>query len=387
MTLLVITLFCLLICAAFITKLALLSMSREQISADKINRQQWPTLSVIIPARNEEANIAKSLGSIVAQDYPSDKLEVIVVDDYSEDRTHAIVDQIAADSEISVRCVMGRPLPKGWIGKSNACMAGALQAKGDYLFFIDADTKSEPSMLRATIDFMMNKSIDMLSFNPRQEMVSKSERMLLPGLFLSIASSMKFKDSNDPSKDEAIANGQAMLFKRSAYDKVDGHGLVASEISEDLAFARGMKQRGFKIFWAFADDLMSTRMYTSAKEIWDGFSKNMNRIMQCDTKLSVAKGLLTNIVLAWSPLLLTAVSYFSHQSSGDPLHFASLVLSGLMLAVSIIMYLVLSKELFVPMLYAFAVPFGITYQGLILINAYLLSKRKAIQWKGRVIES
>ncbi|MGR5541568.1 glycosyltransferase, partial [Vibrio campbellii] len=140
---------------------------------------------------------------------------------------------------------------------------------GEYLFFVDADTESEPALIKSIIDFRQQRDIELLSFNPQQEMLSFSEKSLLPGVFLSTANSMDFVASNTEGKDEAIANGQAMLFLASAYHAENGHDLVKADISEDLAFAEKFKRRGHRIYWAFADSLMRTRMYTNAQEVWD----------------------------------------------------------------------------------------------------------------------
>lgn len=183
MTLLGLTILSLFGVTAFLIKLGILAYHRVHITCGQHTRQDWPNVTVIIPARNEEQNIATSLSSILEQDYPQDKLEVIVVDDFSEDNTRQIAEQLMAQSHFNARCISGRPLPKGWIGKSNACMAGALQASGEYIFFIDADTQSDKSMLKSIMDFTLTKSIDLLSFNPRQLMVSGSEKAFYLAFF------------------------------------------------------------------------------------------------------------------------------------------------------------------------------------------------------------
>ncbi|MGF1734648.1 glycosyltransferase [Photobacterium satsumensis] len=370
----------------FLVKLGILAKHRVHIKQGQYSLEDWPSVTVVIPARNEEHNIKNSLGTILKQDYPANKLEVIVVDDFSEDATRAIAEQLMAGSEFNTRCISGRPLPKGWIGKSNACMAGALQANGDYIFFVDADTQSEKGMLKSIMGFTVEKEIDLLSFNPRQLMVSASEKNLLPGLFLSIASYMKFHESNNPEKEEAIANGQAMLFKTTAYQAVEGHTVVASEISEDLAFAKAMKQRGFKIFWAFADDLMSTRMYTSANEIWHGFSKNMSRIVATNSLTSVISAASKSLFIAWSTPVLLLLSWLSYSTDPSQIGLFILGINLLMQLVLVITYAVLVAQLYVPVVYALFVPFGITLQGLLVINSYRLAKQKSISWKGRVVE-
>ncbi|MGR5062943.1 glycosyltransferase [Photobacterium sp. DNB22_13_2] len=386
MVLLALTILSLIGVVVFLIKLGVLAQHRVHIKRGQYSRDDWPSVTVVIPARNEEHNLKVSLGSILEQDYPADKLEVIVVDDFSEDATRHVAEQLMSNSHFNARCVNGRPLPKGWIGKSNACMAGALQANGDYIFFIDADTQSDKKMLKSIMDFTLCKEIDLLSFNPRQLMVSASEKTLLPGLFLSIASFMKFHESNDPDQEEAIANGQAMLFKASAYKAVEGHTVVASEISEDLAFAKAMKVRGFKIFWAFADDLMSTRMYTNAEEIWHGFSKNMNRIVEVNNFSSAIYLLSKSLFIAWSTPVLLILSWLTYSNDPTQIALIALGVNLLMQVVLLITYAVLVAQLFVPVIYAIFVPFGISLQGLLVINSYRLAKQKSISWKGRVVE-
>lgn len=370
----------------FLGKLGYVAYKREQILPDNISLvKDWPRVSVVIPARNEEQNIGTALGSMIAQTYPEDALEIIVVDDFSEDRTHEIVTSLARTTTKDIKCIMGRPLPDGWLGKSNACMAGALEARGEYIFFIDADTHSKPEMLKSVILFAMDRKIDLLSFNPRQEMISLAEKAFLPGLFMAVASHMRFDRSNNPEDDEAIANGQAMLFKKISYDKAGGHGVVSHEISEDLAFARAMKERKYKIYWAFADHLMSTRMYKNTGEIWDGFSKNMNRIMECSTPLAVGVQFLKSILAAWGNIILMIMAAWVHASTGSDLSQAALGLTLFMQLILFITYMVLASQLFLPLIYGLFVPLGLTMQAFLVINAYNLSRKKNLRWKGRKI--
>ncbi|SHG92746.1 glycosyltransferase [Ferrimonas marina] len=373
----------------FLFRLQLLELSRVHIrptfGAWCNEPDTLPFVSVVIPARNEERNIRRLLRSLAAQTYPRSRFEVIVVDDGSEDRTRERALEVAESTAANIRCVPGRPLPKGWFGKSNACQVGAEQAQGDYLFFVDADTVSEPGMLNAVVSFAEERDIDLLSFNPRQRMVSVAEKVLMPGLFLGIASFMRFKQSNDPRSEEAIANGQAMLFRQQAYWAVEGHTVVAGEISEDLAFARAMKQRGFRIFWAFADELMSTRMYSSAGEIWQGFSKNMNRIIGCGCRTQAVWLLTRSLVLAWSPPLMLIAALWLSWNGHDVANALLIIALGLALVVLVAGGLLL-RTLQVPLRYVWAIPFGLTLQGMLTLNAFRLASKRAFTWKGRTLE-
>ncbi|MGR5167107.1 glycosyltransferase [Vibrio astriarenae] len=385
MFLLAISVICLMTVLVFIVKLARLAGQRSHIIAHEDERSDWPLVSVIIPARNEAANITKSLGSMLAQDYPADKLEIIVVDDDSEDDTRAIAEQLIEGTAFDARVISGRPLPKGWLGKSNACMWGSMNAKGEYLFFVDADTESEPALIKSIIDFSQQRDIELLSFNPQQEMLSFSEKSLLPGVFLSTANSMDFVASNTEGKDEAIANGQAMLFLASAYHAENGHDLVKADISEDLAFAEKFKRRGHRIYWAFADSLMRTRMYTNAQEVWDGFSKNMHRIVKAPTLIQALWYWFKCQWIAWLAPVLLVVSTFNYLQTPSDLALWTLGVNTVTIVALIATFIGLVRELFVPIHYAIFVPVGISLNGFLTLNALRLHKLNRVTWKNRSI--
>lgn len=385
MFLLGISVICLLTVIFFLVKLAKLAGQRSHITECHDSRKDWPTVSVIIPARNEEANIAKSLGSMLAQDYPSDKLQIIVVDDYSEDKTEAIATKLMETSSFDARVISGRPLPEGWLGKSNACMWGAMNATGEYLFFVDADTESEPALLKSIIEFSLTRDIELLSFNPQQEMISFSEKSLLPGVFLSTANSMDFVASNTPEKEEAIANGQAMLFLASSYHAEQGHDLVKADISEDLAFAEKFKRRGHRIYWAFADSLMRTRMYTNAQEVWDGFSKNMHRIVKAPTLFKASWYWFKCQWIAWMAPVLLVISAIEYLQSPTQLATWALGVNTITIIALLATFVGLVRELFVPLHYAIFVPVGISLNGFLTLNALRLHKLNKVTWKNRSI--
>ncbi|MDN2480974.1 glycosyltransferase [Vibrio agarivorans] len=385
MFLLAISVICLTTVLVFLVKLARLAGQRSHIIAHEDERSDWPLVSVIIPARNEAANITKSLGSMLAQDYPADKLEIIVVDDDSEDETRAIAEQLIKGTAFDARVISGRSLPKGWLGKSNACMWGSMNAKGEYLFFVDADTESEPALLKSIIDFSQQRDIELLSFNPQQEMLSFSEKSLLPGVFLSTANSMDFVASNTEGKDEAIANGQAMLFLASAYHAENGHDLVKADISEDLAFAEKFKRRGHRIYWAFADSLMRTRMYTNAQEVWDGFSKNMHRIVKAPTFIQASWYWFKCQWIAWLAPVLLVVSTLDYLQTPSDLALWTLGVNAVTIVALIATFIGLVRELFVPIHYAIFVPVGISLNGFLTLNALRLHKLNRVTWKNRSI--
>jgi chlorobactene glucosyltransferase len=234
-----------------------------------------PFLSIIVPARNEERQIEACVRSLLAQNYPD--FEVITVDDRSDDRTREILEQIVQrDSRLLV--VHGDPLPKGWVGKPWALAQGAKHARGAWLLFTDADTVHDRRAAVSAVSHAVKTGVHALSLLTTQQFETFAERAVLPTILWMIAFSVGSLDAiNDPKRlDAAIFNGQFILFERRAYDALGGHEAVRDCIAEDYEFARILKRDGrFRSRLAEAADLVTTRMYRSFGEIWNGFSKNL----------------------------------------------------------------------------------------------------------------
>jgi len=226
-----------------------------------------PEVSVIVPARNEEASLGDCLQSLLAQD---SSFEIIVVDDHSTDRTAEI-----AASFSGVRVLEADSLPAGWTGKNNAVTTGARAAKGAWLLFSDADTVHLPgSLTRALKEARENRS-DLLSYSPEQIAVTFWEMAVLPVVFAELARQYPPSKVSDPKSPEAAANGQYILIRREVYDAVGGHAAIAGEILEDVALARRVKAAGYRIRFRYAADAVRTRMYRNFRQLREGWTKNL----------------------------------------------------------------------------------------------------------------
>src|SRR5437899_8602523 len=144
-----------------------------------------PLVSVIVPARNEEANLATCLASLVSQTGVS--FEIIVVDDHSADRTQEIAVSFSETPGNNVRVINSPPLPQGWTGKNNAVAAGARAARGDWFLFTDADTVHLPGSLARALAEACEKGAHLLSYSPEQIAVTFWERAILPVVFAELA--------------------------------------------------------------------------------------------------------------------------------------------------------------------------------------------------------
>jgi chlorobactene glucosyltransferase len=239
------------------------------------DRPELPALSIVVPARNEERSIERCVRSLLAQELAD--FEVIVVDDRSTDATPAILARIAAEDP-RLRVLGGAALPAGWVGKPWALHQGALVARGAWLLFTDADSYHEPWASRSTLAFAIEREYDAVTLVTAQELVTLAERAFLPSILGTIVLACGPPDSlNDPlDTNHALANGQYILVSRPALDALGGHAALKGEIAEDVAFARRLKRDGrFRLMLIGGQRLCSVRMYHSAREIWDGFTKNV----------------------------------------------------------------------------------------------------------------
>jgi glycosyltransferase involved in cell wall biosynthesis len=237
-------------------------------------RTQKPLVSAIIPARNEEASIARAVESVAAQ---PEVVEVIVVNDQSSDRTGEILEGLAARIP-KLRVLATGELPRGWTGKNYAVSLGAAVATGDWFVFTDADTYHLPGSTRQALADAAEHSASMVSYSPEQEMESFWERALLLRVYWMLSQRHSFARVNNALLRDAAANGQFVLIQRSAYERIGGHAAVAGEILEDVVLARRVKQATLGLYFASGRGIVRTRMYRSFGAMWQGWTKNLYRL-------------------------------------------------------------------------------------------------------------
>ncbi len=228
-------------------------------------------VSVIIPARNEEANIARTVRSVAAQ---QGVREILVVDDQSQDRTGEILESLK--TEIApLRALRIDSLPEGWQGKAYAAATGARAASGDWLLFTDADTEHFPGSLTALLERARNERADLLSVSPGQETPTWWERAVIPLVYVELARLYRFREVSDPGSPAAAANGQYLLIRRAVYEQAGGHEAVRGEVLEDVALARRVKAAGGRLVFIPGAAWVRTRMYGMFAEMWSGWTKNL----------------------------------------------------------------------------------------------------------------
>lgn len=222
-------------------------------------------VSVIIPARDEEANIADAVAS-----FP--KGIAYVVDDGSTDSTV----EVARDA--GARVIHAPPLLRGMIGRANACQAGAKATESEWLLFVDADTSYKPEFLPSLMEYAQAENLDVVSCFLREQRVTWAERIVQPYCLARYFCGVDAANVNSPKSMEALANGQCMLFRRSAYRFIGGHAAVASNVVDALGLAVIVKRHRIRQRIMRAEHLGTVRMREGPGGMWRRFERNAFRL-------------------------------------------------------------------------------------------------------------
>jgi glycosyltransferase involved in cell wall biosynthesis len=324
---------------------------------------QRPTVSVIVPARNEEACLWTCLTSLVQQTGVA--FEVIVVDDHSTDRTREI-----ALSFASVRTIEADTLPQGWTGKNNAVATGARAARGEWLLFTDADTVHLSGSLNRSLEEAQRRGASLLSYSPQQVVTAFWERAVMPVIFAELASKYRPSEVSDPSSSIAAANGQFILVTREAYDAVGGHASIASDLLEDVALARAVKQSGRKIFFRYGGDAVRTRMYRSFSHLREGWTKNLAILFPSPARLAAIR--FFEFLLLLSSITLLVVSNARRDFRYSALYLIAPLFTTLRIA-----------RAHFPWKATMLAIFGLPLFSYLLLRSRTFHRRGAVPWKGR----
>jgi len=233
------------------------------------------TVSVIIPARNEEAVIAACVSSLAGQ---PEIAEIIVVNDQSSDGTANVVRGLM-EKIPHLRLIATDGLPDGWLGKNHALWVGVKQAKWQWLLFTDADAEHERDSVSRALQIAHKKDATLVSFSPEQTTETWYEKSLIPFVYLRLAQIYSYEKVTDPKSRVAAANGQFLMMRRDVYDAIGGHSGVAGEVLEDVALAMRTKAAGHGIWFGTGRGIVHVRMYRSFQAMWQGWKKNLYRLM------------------------------------------------------------------------------------------------------------
>lgn len=333
-------------------------------------------VSAIIPARNEEASIARAVESVAAQPEVG---EVIVVNDQSTDRTEAILAELATRIG-KLRVLETDALPAGWVGKNYAASIGAAAARGEWLLFTDADTYHFWGSTRRALMDAVDHDAMMVSYSPEQEVETWWERALIPFVYCRLAARFSFARVNDPNRPDAAANGQFILILRDTYNAVGGHAAVAGELLEDVALAKLVKRSGYGIYFTAPMGLVRTRMYRTFGAMWRGWTKNLYPLVGGNSR-SLFYEFVEVLPVAEAGLVIVALLHFAGVRT-VLLAPALGVMAGLLLGKYLAYAAALYRNLY-PTQYIRYYSMGAALYSVVLVESWWKTTRGKVVWKGR----
>jgi hypothetical protein len=259
-------------------------------------------LSVIVPARNEEQDIAVALDSIVQE--KNVDLEVIVVNDHSHDQTGAIADGFAAtDGRVTV--LHDPELRPGWLGKVNAMQQAAARATGNILLFTDADVRHAPDCFSTALMELQARGLDFFSLFPKIQCVSFWENVNVP-LYVGGLAQLAAASIEDERSPDAVGAGAFLLVRAEVFRAAGGFEPLRTEMFDDVALARLIKQRGYRVAFRAAPDLLCVRLFKGNGDAFFGMTKNILAGLNGRLWLAPVVVLLAAFVV-WTPILAVVI--------------------------------------------------------------------------------
>ena len=302
---------------------------RDSPFLDRYNSKphHMPKVSIILPARNEEMFIEKCINSLLEQDY--ENYEIIAIDDMSDDNTGELIKKIAKKNSKVIHVQAG-PKPEKWIGKNWACIEGFKRSSGELLLFTDADTTHTNKTISLSVDHLLSEELDSLTVIPKMLCLDWWTKITLPVLSTFLHTRFSALRVNDPSKKTGYFFGSFFIIKRKTYEAVGTHESVKSEIVEDGALGRKVKEQGFKLKMVRGEHLVEAVWARDLTTLWHALKRLMIPLYIQSNKMAVGIFFAVLFLLFMPfPILAYAVSFTSVSTSFEVLLGASLFASGL----------------------------------------------------------
>lgn len=275
-------------------------MSPDPLNEATSTNSAPPSITAIVPARNEEAVIAGCVEALARQ---PEIAGIVVVNDQSTDRTGEIVNGLAGKIP-QLRLLETRDVPTGWLGKNNAVFLGAKEVKTPWLLFTDADAELLSGATARALQIAQETNAAVVSFSPEQITQAWYEKALIPFVYTRLAKHFSYRAVNDAKSPAAAANGQFLMIRSDTYEAIGGHASVAGEVLEDVALARRAKAAGFRLWFGSGQGIVRARMYRSFGAMWEGWKKNLYLLVG-GSPGAVFREL--EAVIPWIPLVLILV--------------------------------------------------------------------------------
>jgi len=343
-----------------------------------ISRPEWnrkpaspPRVSIIVPARNEDAHIASTLSTLLKLDY--DNYEVIAVNDRSTDRTGEVINQIALTPEARERLknIHITELPSGWLGKAHAMWTAANQANGDWLLFTDADVLFRPDVLTRALVYAEAESADHLVLFPRMIMKSPGERMMIAFFQTLFVFGHRPWKVADPKTKDHMGVGAFNLIRRRVYDAVGSYQALRFEVVDDMKLGKIVKNSGYAQRNVYGADLISLRWAHGAMGMVNNLTKNSFAIMS----FQLWRALLSAFALAFLNLMPFVAIWIAHGWARLPYAVALASIFGI--------YVGMSWESDIPAYYFVLHPIGAALFVYTMLRSMALTLAQGgVVWRG-----
>jgi chlorobactene glucosyltransferase len=332
-----------------------------------------PLISVLIPARNEEERIGRCATSLLESDYPH--LEIIVLDDNSRDRTYEVVQRLSQYHK-NLRIIKGQKLPPGWNGKNWACHQLAHAAKGEWFLFTDADTCHSPNSVSTAFEVAKKSQSHFVTAIPGLIMKTWAEKLILPVIHFAFIVLLPYKLINFSNNSRvAIGIGPFLFIQRRCYFSCGGFEAIKTEILDDMALARRVKQIKAKLSVIDGTEIVKVRFYTCFKEVWSGFSKNAFQAIGSSPHFLFGISLACYFLFVYPYFCLGTAVYYGQ----------SITLPFIQVLIVSAIKLTLSTRFKTSIIFSLLHPIMIILTLLILFNSFRLTLfGKKIEWKERL---
>jgi len=358
---------------------SMLKTFNESPFLDKFEKKEHvkPKVSVILPARNEEKFIEKCLNSLVEQDY--DNYEIIAINDSSNDSTGDIIKKYS-EKFPKVIFVDAKPKPDGWMGKNWACMEGYKMASGDLLLFTDADTTHTSSVISLAVSHLLSLELDALTVIPRMLCLDRITKITLPMISTFLHTRFSALRVNDTSKNTGYFFGSFFIIKKSTYDSVGTHESVKSELVEDGALGKKVKESDFKMRMVRGEHLIDAVWARDSFTLWNALKRLMIPLYLQNARIAVAS-FFGVLFLLFMPFPILGYSVIFSSDSSLVLFVISCIASSLVYLGGM---LDATKGLDLKLRYSLFAPVG----GFIVACGFLAGliqakSKTAVSWRGR----
>lgn len=344
---------------------------------------RWPSVAVVVPARNEAAIIGETLPTLLTQDYPG-PCAVFLVDDSSDDGTGEVAAALGRPGDVRLHVVGGEERPTGWVGKTWALQQGVAAAAEvfapEWILFTDADIAHPPDSLRALVSAAVRDRRDVVSLMARLRTATSWEKLLVPAFVYFFSKLYPFRRIARPRSRTAGAAGGCLLVRTEALRHAGGIPAIAGAVIDDVALGTAVKRSGGSVWLGYADRVKSLRPYPQLRDLWDMVARSAYTQLRY-SPVALAGTVLGLTVIYLGPPAITLTGAFA---GGRDLLLAGAV-AWLLLTAS---YLPMVAYYRVGILWALSLPAAATLYAAMTVDSARRHRRGAgAAWKGRVYTS